>query len=163
MRAKLPLMVVSLCRALLVVMLSALATAAAAADFVVVRSSDPALLRGQAFDAGDRVPLAAGTIVTLMHASGDIFTLKGTAGGVSLPKRSASAPDADRMAVLKFILARTPKETATRGTRARSGICPAAEAITTLDAVAQAHQGGCPDQAAQALDALLAPGLDAQR
>jgi hypothetical protein len=120
MRAKLPLMVVSLRRALLVVMLSALATAAAAADFVVVRSSDPALLRGQAFDA-------------------------------------------DRMAVLKFILARTPKETATRGTRARSGICPAAEAITTLDAVAQAHQGGCPDQAAQALDALLAPGLDAQR
>ena len=80
MRAKLPLMVVSLCRALLVVMLSALATAAAAADFVVVRSSDPALLRGQAFDAGDRVPLAAGTIVTLRHASGDIVTLTGTAG-----------------------------------------------------------------------------------
>ena len=147
----------------MVLMLSAFATAAAAADFVVVRSSDPALLRGQAFDAGDRVPLAAGTIVTLMHASGDIVTLKASVGGVSLPKRTASDPDADRMAVLKFILARAPKETTARGTRTRSGICPTAEAITTLDAVAQVYQGGCPEQAAQALDALLAPGLDAQR
>ena len=156
-------MFVSLCRAVLALVLTAFATAVLAADFVVVRSSDPALARGQAFDAGERVPLAAGTIVTLMHASGDIVTLKAGVGGVSLPKRTASAPDADRMAVLKFILARTPRETTARGTRARSGICPAAEAITTLDAVAQVHQGGCPEQAAQALDALLAHGLDAQR
>ena len=73
-----------------------------------------AVMGGQGFNAGDRVPLAEGTIVTLMHASGDIVTLKGITGGVSLPKRTASAPDADRMAVLKFILARAPNESAPR-------------------------------------------------
>lgn len=156
-------MVVTVYRAVLTLMLTAFATAALAADFVVVRSSDPALIRGQAFDAGDRVPLAAGSFVTLMHASGDIVTLKGTAGGVSLPKRSATAPDADRMAVLKFILARAPREANPRGTRTRGGICPAAEEVTTLDAVAQVYQSGCAEQAAQALDALLAPGLEAER
>ncbi len=156
-------MFVSLCRAVLALVLTAFATAVLAADFVVVRSSDPALARGQGFDAGERVPLAAGAIATLMHASGDIVILKGTVGGVSLPKRIVSAPDADRMAVLKFILARAPKESGARGTRTRGGICPAAETITTLDAVAQVYQSGCPDQATQALDALLAPGLDAPR
>ena len=156
-------MVASLCRAVLVLMVAAFATTVAAADFVVVRSSDPAVIRGQGFNAGDRVPLAEGTIVTLMHASGDIVTLKGITGGVSLPKRTASAPDADRMAVLKFILARAPNESAPRAMRARGGICPTVSAITTLDAVAEVYQSGCAEQAAQALDALLAPRLDAQR
>lgn len=156
-------MVASLCRAVLILMFAAFATSAAAADFVVVRSSDPAVIRGQAFEAGDRVPLAAGTSATLMHASGDIITLTGTTGGVSLPKRAASAPDADRMAVLKFILARAPKEPGARAMRTRGGICPSVEAITTLDAVAAVYQSGCAEQAAKALDTLLAPGLDAQR
>lgn len=156
-------MVASLCRAVLVLMFAAFATAVAAADFVVVRSSDPAVIRGQAFEAGERVPLAEGTVVMLMHASGDIVTLKGINGGVSLPKRAASPPDADRMAVLKFILARAPKEVGARAMRTRGGICPTVSAITTLDAVAEVYQSGCAEQAAQALDALLAPGLDAQR
>lgn len=155
-------MVASICRAVLILVFAAFATAVAAADFVVVRSSDPAVIRGQAFDAGDRVPLAAGATVTFMHASGDIITLTGATGGVSLPKRAASAPDADRMAVLKFILARAPKEAPSRALRTRGGICPAVSAITTLDAVAEVYQSGCAEQAAQALDALLAPGLDAQ-
>lgn len=145
------------------VLIVAFATAGVAADYVVVRSSDPAVLRGQAFESGDRLTLAAGTTVTLMHASGDIFTLKGGSDGVSLPKRTASAPDADRMAVLKFILARAPKEANPRGLRTRGAICPASEMITTLDAVSLAYQSGCMDQAAAALDALIAPGLEAQR
>lgn len=140
-----------------------IATAGFAADYVVVRSSDPALQRGQAFDAGARVPLAAGATVTLMHASGDLVTLRAAADGLSLPRRAASAPDADRMAVLKFILARAPKDPDARGLRTRGAICPAVETITSLDAVAQVYQSGCADQAADALNALLAPGLDAQR
>jgi hypothetical protein len=156
-------MAVVLSRVCLVLAFAASATAAVAADYVVVRSTDPALQRGQAFDAGVRVPLAAGATVTLMHASGDIVTLRAAADGVSLPRRTASAPDADRMAVLKFILARAPKDADSRGLRTRGAICPAAETITTLDAVAQVYQSGCADQAADALNALLAPGLDAQR
>lgn len=147
--------------ACLSLLVSAFATIATAADYVVVRSTDPALVRGQGLDAGARIPLAPGASLTLMHASGDIVTLRGATGDVSLPKRNVSAPDADRMAVLKFILARTPGEPSARRLRTRGGICPAVETITTLDAVAQVYQSGCAVQAAQALDALVAAGSEA--
>ncbi len=147
-------------RVLLGLTLAAVATGAAAGDYLVVRSSDPAFPRGQALSAGARVALAAGGTLTLMHASGDVVTLKGAAGGVSLPPRAASTPDAERMAVLKFILARAPRDDAARPTRTRSGICPSVEAITTLDAITQVQQGGCADEAAQALEAFLAARLE---
>lgn len=154
-------MIATRSRACLSLLVSAFATIATAADYVVVRSTDPTLVRGQGLDAGARVPLAPGASLTLMHASGDILTLRGAPGEISLPKRSVSAPDADRMAVLKFILARTPRDPDARRMRTRGGICPAVETITTLDVVAQVYQSGCPDQAGQALDALLAAGPEA--
>ena len=153
-------MIGALQRVLLGLTLAALATGAAAGDYLVVRSSDPAFSRGQAFNAGARVTLAIGGTLTLMHASGDVVTMRGAAGGVSLPHRVASAPDADRMAVLKFILARAPREDAARPTRTRGGICPTVEAITTLDAITQVQQGGCADEAAQALEIFLAARLE---
>ena len=135
-------------------------SSAAAADYLVVRSSDPTFVRGQALNAGARLPLMAGGTLTVMHASGDVVTLKAAAGGISLPQRVASAPDADRMAVLRFILAPAPRENGPRPARTRGGICPSAEAISTLDAIAQVQQGGCADEAAKALEVFLASRLE---
>jgi hypothetical protein len=134
------------------------ATAAAARDYIVVLSNDPAVTRGQAFDAGVRVPLAPGRTLTLMHASGDLLKVQGAAGGVVLPKRTASQAEADRLAILKVIVA--PAEAKTAGgvalRKTRGGVCPAPAMVTTLDAVVQVHQAGCATEAAQALDAWIA-------
>ena len=122
-------------------------------DYVVVQSTDPAFSRGQSVDAGAVLPVGVGRTLTLMHASGDIVTLHGTAAGVSLPRRATSATDADRMAVLRFLIARAPSE-ARGGLRTR-GLCPAAEGLTTLDEIAGAQTNGCTGQAAAALEAFL--------
>lgn len=161
MRAKLRSMVAFPGRLILALALVPLATNAVAADYVVVRSSDPTLLRGQAFDAGARLPLAAGSSVTLMHASGDVVTLTGADGGVSLPRRVATAANADRLAVVKFILARKSGETHASVPRTRGGICPPLDTVTTLDAIAQVYQGGCAGEAEVALDAFLASAPNA--
>jgi hypothetical protein len=138
--------------------LALLATAAAARDYVVVSSTDPAIARGQTFEAGARLAVGPGKAITLMHASGDLVRLRGVAGGVLLPKRVASQGDADRLAILKVIVA--PAERSQSGgiklARTRAGVCPPAENVTTLDAVVQVYQAGCAAVAAEALDAWFA-------
>lgn len=136
--------------------LSFSAGAALARDYIVVASSDPAIVRGQAFDAGARLPLPAGQKLTLMHASGDVITVKGAAGGVVLPKRMANQADADRLAILKVMVAPAGKATSLGSTRTRSGICPNPESLTTLDAIVQVQAAGCRDVAGEALEAWLA-------
>lgn len=140
------------------VALAAFAGAAAARDYIVVGSTDPAIGRGQGYDSGARVALAPGRTVTLMHASGDLVRLKGAAGGVLLPRRQANQAEADRLAILKVIVAPADRQVmgGIRTTRTRSGICPAPEGIVTLDAIVQVHQGGCQSEAAQALEAWIA-------
>ncbi|WP_296597724.1 hypothetical protein [Phenylobacterium sp.] len=138
--------------------LAAVAGAAAARDYIVVASSDPAIARGAAYDGGAKVALAPGQTLTLMHASGDTIRVKGAAGGVVLPRRQAATAEAERLAVLRLIVAppeRRP-QSALYATRTRAGICPEATTVTTLDAIAQVHQGGCAAEAAQALEAWLA-------
>ena len=152
----LPPMVVLFRRLWLAVSLAAVAPAALASDYVVVRSSEPAIVRGQSFDAGDRVAIGPGGALTLMHASGDIITLKGAPGGVSLPRRNATPRDADRMAVLRFIMSSSPPDASGRKSRTRGGICPAVESLVTLDQIVLVKQSGCPDEAARALEAYLA-------
>jgi hypothetical protein len=104
------------------------------------------------------VTLAPGRTLTLMHASGDLVRIQGAAGGVVLPKRVASQGDADRLAILKVIVA--PPEGKTVGAmklrKTRGGVCPAPAQVTTLDAIVQVHQAGCPSEAAQALEAWIA-------
>ena len=129
--------------------------AALARDYVVVASTDPAVARGQGFDAGAKVPLAPGKVLTLMHASGDIVRLKGAAGGVVLPRRMANQAEADRLAVLRVMVTPAAKQT-TGATRTRSGICPNPENLTTLDAIARVHSAGCRQVAEQALETWLA-------
>jgi hypothetical protein len=133
------------------------AGAAAARDYVVVASSDPALVRGQALDAGARVPLGPGQTLTVMHASGSVVRLKGAAGGIVLPRRMANQADADRLAILKVMVAPPARQTVpTTRTRGGVGLCPEAASLTTLDAIAQARTGGCREVAGQALEAWIA-------
>ncbi len=161
MRAKLWPMVALSGRLILALVLAPLATSAVAADYVVVRSSDPTLLRGQSFDAGARLPLATGSSATLMHASGDVVTLTGADGGISLPRRVATAANADRLALVKFILARKSGDTHANTQRTRGGICPPLSTVTTLDAITQVYQGGCAGEAEVALEAFLASAPNA--
>jgi len=130
------------------------ATAAVARDYVVVGSTSPAIARGQGLEAGARVSLAPGQTLTLMHASGDVVRIKGAQGGVVLPRRSASQGDADRLAILKVMVAPAASEKvgSVGARRTRSGICPEPARIVTLDAIVQTYQAGCKSQATQALD-----------
>lgn len=134
---------------------------ALARDFIVVASTDPAIARGQGFDAGARAPLAPGRTLTLMHASGDIVRLTGAPGGVVLPKRIADQADADRLAILKVMVAPRGRQTMD-ATRTRAGICPNVDDVTTLDAIVQVQSAGCIDVAGKALEAWLAARLALQ-
>ncbi len=141
---------------ILAVALSTLAGAAVARDYIVVASTDPAIPRGASYDAGAKAPLAPGRTLTLMHASGDMVRLKGAPGGVAVPTRKAGQAEAERLAVLRTIVA--PPERTKAGlyaARARAGVCPEAAGITTLDAIVQVHQGGCTDEATQALESWM--------
>ena len=89
-----------------------------------------------------------------MHASGDIVRLKGAAGGVLLPRRSANQAEADRLAILKVMVTPATKQTA-GATRTRSGICPNPENLTSLDAITRVHAAGCRQVAEQALEVWL--------
>ena len=143
--------------ALLGLALAMAASAAAAHDYIVVGSSDPAIAKGQAYDGGVRLALSAGRTLTLMHASGDVITLKGSANGVVLPGPKANAADAGRLDILRVIIA--PPTNHAEGSvhlaRARGGVCPAAETLKSLDDIAAAQQGGCGDEAAHAFAAWL--------
>lgn len=129
--------------------------AASARDYIVVGSTDPAIARGQSFDAGAKVSLAAGRVLTLMHASGDIVRVNGATGGVVLPKRMSNQAEAERLAILKLMVTPAGKQTV-GATRTRSGICPNPEVLTTLDAIVQVQSAGCRDVAHEALEAWLA-------
>ena len=143
----------------------ALAGAAMARDYIVVASTDPGVTRGASYDAGARIALAPGRTLTLMHASGDMIRLKGAAGGVVAPKRQAGQAETERLAVLRLIVAPAERrpQAGLYATRTRSGICPEAASLLTLDAIVQVHKGGCAAEAAQALEAWVAahPPIDA--
>jgi hypothetical protein len=136
---------------------TAIGGAAAASDYIVVASNDPGFPRGRGLDSGQKLALAPGRSLTLMHASGDLMMLKGAAAGVSVPERKAQSVDAGRLEVLRTMVAPKPAELRTglgarRGTR---GVCPPPESLSSLDAIA-AVQGPCPEAAERALEAYIA-------
>lgn len=131
--------------------------AAAAHDYVVVATTEPAIARGTTVDGGQRLALAPGRSVTLMHASGGLIMLKGATGGVVAPLRKSAAADSARLEVFRTMVAAKPREK-TEGLgaqRKRGGVCPAPDSLTSLDAIAQV-QSACPEAAAEALGAWLA-------
>jgi hypothetical protein len=129
--------------------------AAMASDYIVVSSSDPAIKRGQAFDAGAKVALGAGKTLTVMRASGEVTTLRGGAAGTTIPGARVASADAARFETLRALV-EPPPQGRTFGAR-RGGICPAMESLTTLDDIVRtAESSGCKAVARAALDAYLA-------
>ena len=130
-------------------------SAAMASDYIVVGSTDPAIKRGQSFDAGARVSLGAGKTLTLMRASGEVTTLRGASGAVVVPANKLAAADSARFETLGALV-EPPPQGRTFGAR-RGGICPALETLVTLDDIIRtAESSGCKTVARQALDAYLA-------
>lgn len=133
-------------------------SAAIASDYVVVGSTDPAIKRGTALDAGQRVSLATGATLTVMRASGEVSTLRGSAGGAVVPGARLAAADTARFETLKALV-QPPPEGRTFGAR-RGGICPPAATLTAMEDILRvADQAGCKSVAAQALDALVAKSV----
>jgi hypothetical protein len=129
--------------------------AAIASDYVVVNSTDPAIKRGTALNAGQRVPLAAGATLVVMRASGEVTTLRGGASGAVTPGVRLAAADTARFESLKALV-QPPAEGRTFGAR-RGGLCPPAETLTAMEDILRvADQGGCKRIANEALDALVA-------
>lgn len=128
--------------------------AAMASDYIVVNSTDPAIKRGQAFDAGAKVALAPGKTLTLMRPTGEVTTVQGSPSGASIPGARVANADAARFETLRALV-EPPPQGRTFGAR-RGGICPAVESLTTLDDIVRtAESSGCKTVARQALDAYL--------
>jgi hypothetical protein len=143
--------------AFLTLLLGAIAGPALASDYVVVASTDPAVHRGLELTAGQRLALAPGRTATLMHASGDILVLRGSATGAVTPRaRSASQAEADRLAVLRLLVSTTPKTVVAETNGRTRALCPPPGALVTLDGIAEAGKAGCTDAASAALDAYVA-------
>lgn len=126
--------------------------AAQAADFVVVKSTDPAVRPGLELSAGQRIALGAGRLATLMSASGSVNTLQGGPDGAVAP-RAGGQGDQARLAALRLLVAPAPSGT-TFGAR-RSGVCPDPSTLTTLDDILSVQSGGCAAQARAALEAYV--------
>ena len=134
----------------------ALAGSAAAADYIVVNSTDPAIKRGQALDAGARVSLGAGKTLTVMKASGEVTTLRGAAAGVVLPSARVASADAARFESLKALV-EPPAQGRSFGARRSGGVCPPKDSLTNLEDILKAAEtSGCKAIAREALDAYIA-------
>ena len=130
----------------------AAAGAAQAADYVVVKSTDPAIKAGLALNGGQRVNLAAGQTLTLIAAGGDVTTLKGGASGAMAPARKTAQADAGKLEALR-VLIDPPPTGRTFGGR-RGGVCPDPATLRTLDDILAVQQADCAPAARAALQAL---------
>lgn len=131
---------------------AALAGPAAAADYVVVKSTDPAIRPGMAFDGGDALPLAPGQTVTLMAAAGEIAVLRGGPSGAVAPARKAGQADAGKVEALRAVIDPPPPGRQFGGKR--SGVCPDPAGLKTVDDIIAVQSAGCRDAALEALNAL---------
>jgi len=127
---------------------------AQAADFIVVKSTDPAFKRGQELGAGERVALGAGKTLTVMRASGEISTITGAGSGVTLPGARLAQSDTARFNALRSLV-QPPPEGRTFGAR-RGGTCAPATSLLTMDDILRASDSGCKTQAREALSAYIA-------
>jgi hypothetical protein len=134
------------------VLAAGLASVAQAADFVVVKSTDPAVRPGLELSAGQRIALGAGQTAMLMSPGGSVSTLRGASGGAVTPRAGGQADDA-RMAALKTLVD-PPPVGRTFGAR-RSGVCPDPTTLTTLDEILSVQSNGCTAQARVALEAYV--------
>ncbi len=126
--------------------------AALAHDFIVVSSTDPSVHSGQSLDAGAHLSLMSGKSITMIRTSGEVVTLHGGAGGVTLPGAQGAQADNSKYEALHALFQAPP---AGRTFGARRGFCPSADALTTLDAILQADKNGCKRASHEAFQAYL--------
>ena len=136
--------------------LMALAAATSvAADYVVVRSSAPAVAKGAQLAAGQRVDVGPGQVLTVVSAGGEVSVLRGAAGGVTLPALAAASQAASSAALVALVSRPAPRRSfgAMRG----KDDCPAVESLTSVESIlAAAKSESCASIAQQALDRLAA-------
>lgn len=127
---------------------------AGAGDYIVVRSTDASIARGTALAAGKRVPLAAGATLTLVSAGGEVVTLKGAAGGASVPGTSVDGDSAAGEA-LAALVSRPPPRRSFGAMRGPEN-CPTASALQDFALILAASlQQGCGAIAQSALEAYV--------
>ena len=134
--------------------IAAASGAARAADYVVVKSTDPGIKAGLTLNGGQKVNLAAGQTLILIAAAGDVTTLKGGAAGAVAPVRRTAQADAGRIAAL-HVLIDPPPAGRTFGGR-RGGVCPDPETLKTLDDILAVQRADCAPAARAALEAYAA-------
>ncbi len=133
----------------------AFASMASAEELIVVKSTDAAIKRGQAFSSGAHLELPAGRSVTLIRASGEVVVLNGRPHGVVVPGAAAGGggdQDSWRLAALKALVA---PPGAHRDFGATRGFCPDPQDMLTLSIIVRADQAGCTAGAQQAFDNYL--------
>lgn len=134
--------------------IAAAASAARAADYVVVKSTTPDIKAGLTLDSGQRVALGAGQSLTLIAAAGDVTMLKGSASGAVIPARRTASADAGKLEALRVLIDPPPAGRTFGGKR--GGVCPDPAHLKTLDEILAVQQGGCAAAARAALDMLAA-------
>ena len=127
-----------------------LAGAAAAADFVVVSSTDPAIARGREIASGEALPIAPGRSVVLVDTAGQVVRLSGATAAA--PRRQYASLNEDRVAVLKMLVAPPRVRRAAPGL---GKVCPAAD-LTQFDGIVTVAQvDGCLATARTAFEAYV--------
>jgi hypothetical protein len=132
--------------------IAAAAGAAHAADYVVVKSTDPSIKAGATIDGGQRISLEAGRTLTLIAAAGDVTMLKGGPSGAVAPLRRSVQADAGKLESLRALID-PPPPGRTFGGR-RGGVCPDPATLKTLEDILAVQQADCAPQARAALEAL---------
>lgn len=132
-------------------MAAGLAGAAAAADFVVVSSTDPGIVRGRAIASGESLTIAPGRSVVLVDTAGQVTRLAGAAAPVRAPRRQLASVNEDRVQVLKLLVAPP------RVRRAAPGMKPCPDAdMTKFDGIVTVAQvDGCLTTARTAFEAYV--------
>lgn len=130
---------------------AALTGVAHAGDYVVVRSTDPAIARGATFDAGSEVTVAPSSSVAVLSSGGALTTLQG--GKAKLPPL-ASSSGASTASTVSAILTRNPPRRVMGATRG-AGVCPTLEDLKTLEQILAAEAAECRVVSRLALEAYI--------
>lgn len=143
---------------LMITVLSVFAQPVLANDYIVARSSDPAIERGSSWAAGSSLALGEGGRATLITSGGAVLNIEGAEGGVVLPALG-SAGSASTEALQALVKRPLPRRSfgAMRG----PGDCPAADELKTLEEIlAAAGREGCDRNARVALETYLSANSD---
>lgn len=147
---------------LVAIVLGTSVAAVSATDFVVVRSSASAFVKGAQFGAGEKIDLAPGQQLTVVSTGGEVTVLRGAAGGVTLPLLQAGESRASSAALAALVSQPAPRRSfgAMRG----KDECPQAESLASLEAIlAAAEVDACKMVAQQALERWVRTGESGQK